>query len=139
MDASELRQHRRNFVWTTALLDDIALLVVQYVLYASAGDPISAALAAAGWRPLEQIGRVPDRLIIAGDHMEADWIRSGDPDTYEDLRGMDDWIGVAIARGEIVVACAPGLVDRCEDVGYVVFDGALTAVAPVIRSANRTD
>jgi hypothetical protein len=139
VDLDELRRYRRDFYWTTAIVDDdVAILILQYVAAATPGDPIMRALSAVGWMPFHEMRRVPDTLVIGGDHMEADWIRSGDPDTYEDLSDMTNWINAALGRGEIVVACAPGLVDRCERAGHLVFDGALTALAPVIRSRTAT-
>ena len=130
MDADELRRHRRNLGWNTALLGDIPILVVQYIWGASGWDPIMQALAAVGWRPLEQIGHVTDTLIIGADHMEADWIRSGDPDTYEGLVGIEAWVETALTRGEVVVLCAPGILSRSERLGRIIFEGALAAIAP---------
>jgi hypothetical protein len=131
MRLDELRQHRRDFHWNCALLGDLPVLLIQYTARSTRSDPVMLALADAGWRPAEQIAAVPDPLTIAGDHMEADWIRSGDPDTYEGLGDMTAWLAAARTRGQVIVACAPGLLDRSERAGHVVWDGALTALAPV--------
>jgi hypothetical protein len=62
--------------------------------------------------------------------MEADWIRSGDPDTYDGLVGIEAWVEAALSGGEVVVLAAPGILDRSERLGRVDFEGALAAIAP---------
>lgn len=48
-------------------------------------------------------------LVVAGDHMEADWLGTGDPDTYEGLGDLGEWLDAI--DDSVLVVIGPGAAD----------------------------